>query len=295
MSQPIPFDDYSRDAVEAFSFENFQGFKLETMKFITPEVQISHSLNLGAPGKAGYTYSFGPMYAFNKGASMAMARFNAHDKSSMVRVMHRINNGNCSAQLMTSEHGTMVALEGAKTVDDCNFGGKLSFQGVWIAEGSFSQILTKNLQAGASMTYIANGMNMGFLTGGLRYAVGKNSFSTSIGRQWDMQDGRPVTELKASFMRQESPRCCVMSDLSVVPEKGESSMKLGYQATFNTARVTTLLNTMGEVSTCIQSAQGYQAVASADFFNSKYTFGLSWQLSPQDELSQQMAQQQQMA
>lgn len=289
---PVLFENFCRESTDLFDQEQFDGFKLDTQKFITPQLLMGHSINLGTTSsKAGYAYNFGPQFVFNGGKSMAMTRFNLDGKSTMARLHHKVNDSLDFSIVGSSMEGRLMpTVEVNKTFDDSTASGKIMFQGVWIAQAAYSQMLTRNLQAGADLTFIHNGLGVTFGTLGLRYLKEKNYFATTLARQMDMQSGLLHHQLKASFIRFESPRCTVGSELSFSPEMGTSSLRASYQATLNTAQVTTVLDTMGSVQTNIRSAQGYGACAFADFFNGKYKFGLSWQLQPQDEEQQKMMQ-----
>lgn len=56
--------------------DNFDGFRLEASKQVTPQLQASHSLFLGtAIREGGHIYQFGPTFALDDGRLFLMGRY----------------------------------------------------------------------------------------------------------------------------------------------------------------------------------------------------------------------------
>lgn len=153
---------------------------------------------------------------------------------------------------------------------------KLVYQGIWIMNGAFSQMITPNLHMGGELTYLNlhGGASMGTL--GFRYSAGADTLSATLGRTPDFKNpisASPVHGLRAQYMRKISDRLSLGTEYEYSHPDHESALRIGYEYNFKNSRVQGLLDTAGKVSCYINYFQGFGFSGMIDYPNNDYRFG----------------------
>eukprot|EP00920_Eleutheroschizon_duboscqi_P019583 GHVT01046733.1.p1 GENE.GHVT01046733.1~~GHVT01046733.1.p1 ORF type:complete len:248 (+),score=35.45 GHVT01046733.1:44-745(+) len=167
---------------------------------------------------------------------------------------------------------------------------KFVWQGCWVLNGMLSQVITKNLQLGGELTWIAaNGASMGAV--GARWASERDIFTGTLNRLPDFKSPRGLTNqvhsLRMQYVRKVTPRLAMASELEVSDNDYDSSMKVGWQYLFRHARVQGQIDTGGRVSMFAEDFSGFGVSGTIDFWRGDYRFGFMMHVLPPPENAQQ--------
>lgn len=287
-SAPIQFESLSREYQNITMQDSFDGFRLEAGKAVNKFLQTSHSLFLGTQLKeGGCMYQFGPTFGVDDGSLLLMARAGL-DGCVNARLVNRIGKGvevKCNMNSsMSDETRNMYEMALDTTGRDWASSLKTAWQGTWILNGAFSQVLTPRLQMGGELTWIAsNGASIGALGG--RYVFGKNIMTGSVSRQADFQNclTNNTHTCKLQFVRNVTDRLAMATELEYHHPSVESSLKLGWEYAFRHARVQGLVDTGGKVSVCAQDFSGFGISGTIDYLRNDYKFGFMMHVMPSPE------------
>lgn len=73
---PVQYEQYGKEYMQITGQDNFDGFRLEASKQVTPQLQASHSFFLGTTMREeGHIYQFGPTFALDDGRLFLMGRY----------------------------------------------------------------------------------------------------------------------------------------------------------------------------------------------------------------------------
>ncbi|VWU50923.1 mitochondrial import receptor subunit TOM40, putative [Hepatocystis sp. ex Piliocolobus tephrosceles] len=293
----------SFDAPEALLYENlnkeykyittqdtFDGFRFEVDKNINKYLQSSHTLILGTTlREVGYLYQFGANFTNIDNTLLMISRINI-DGSVNGRFYKKFNNlfdykfnFNTYANNDTRNMYEM-SLEVNKPTHTYNL--KTIWQSAWIFNVSYNQLLTKKLQAGVDLTYIAsNSASIGSV--GLRYNHKNNVLVMQVVRQPNFKSPEFMlnqTHLyKIQYAKKISDRLSVGTELELTPETKESAMRLGWDYTFRHARVQGSIDTSGKISVFTQDYSGLGISGYVDYPNNEYKFGFMVHIMPAQE------------
>eukprot|EP00922_Rhytidocystis_sp_ex-Travisia-forbesii_P053151 GHVS01078827.1.p1 GENE.GHVS01078827.1~~GHVS01078827.1.p1 ORF type:complete len:252 (-),score=14.36 GHVS01078827.1:769-1524(-) len=237
--------------------------------------------------ESGYMYQFGPTFGLDDGSLLLMARAGI-DGVVNGRMIKRLGKGfefkaNFNSSL-SEESRNMYEMSFDNTGVDWASSMKLAWQGTWILNGAFSQVLSPRWQLGGELTWIAtNGASIGAIGG--RYAHGKNIFTGQLSRQPDFKSA--ITDnthgCKFQFVRKVTDRLAMASEFEYSHPDMESSLKLGWEYVFRHARVQGMLDTAGRVSVCAQDFSGFGMSGTIDYLRSDYKFGFMMHVVPSPE------------
>lgn len=288
-SPSLQFEQFSKEWQQLVGQDNFDGFRMEAGKSITPNLQASHSLILGtALRESGYLYQFGPTFQSADGKSFITARAGidgvingrlGFKPSANSDVKLNISSSIKEAQrnAFEAEIG-LLAQSSAQSL-------KIVHQGTWILNGSYSREITDNLWLGTDLTYIPmNGVSL--INYGARYVSGPHAVSANLGQQPDFKSRNPLdssTSLKCQYVKKISDRLSLGVELETNFPERDSSMKLGYDYTFRQARVQGLLDSSGKVSCFVSDMTGFGVSGMIDYIKGDYKFGFMMHVVPQPE------------
>lgn len=287
---PIQYESYSREFQSITMQDNFDGFRLEAAKNVNKYLQTCHTLFLGTRLRdEGYIYQFGPTFALDDGSLLLMARYSL-DQTVNARFLKKLSknfefrlNANSS---LTEEQRNMYELSFDNTGSDWASSLKFAWQGTWIVNGSFSQMIHPKLHLGGELTWIgANGASIGAI--GARYTQGKNIISCQLSRQPDFKSPTGLTKEthsgKVQYVRKITDRLSAATELEYTHPDMESSMKIGWEYAFRHARIQGLIDTCGRVSLSAQDASGFGVSGVIDYWKNDYKFGFMMHVVPPPE------------
>jgi len=163
---------------------------------------------------------------------------------------------------------------------------KCAWQGAWILNGAFSQVISPSLQMGGELTWVAaNGASIAAV--GARYAKGNNVMSCQLSRQPDFKSPVGLTTshhaAKVQYVRKVNDRLSLATEYEVFPSDWHSGMRMGYEYLFRQARVQGLVDTSGRVSVVAQDFSGFGVSGVIDYWRGDYKFGFMMHVIPQPE------------
>eukprot|EP00923_Selenidium_pygospionis_P002344 GHVN01003607.1.p1 GENE.GHVN01003607.1~~GHVN01003607.1.p1 ORF type:complete len:390 (+),score=68.60 GHVN01003607.1:59-1228(+) len=306
---PIQYDMFRREFQQLISQDNFDGFRLEAGKQVTPQLQASHTLMLGTTlREGGYMYQFGPTFASEENNLFIFSRLGT-DGVTNGRIIKRIPHTDKTKSLsslassassrnsftelkanfassLTEEQSNLYEIGAASTFDSCAASLTAAWQGTWFLNSSFSQVISPRLHLGGELTWIAaQGATTASLGG--RYNYKNNFWSGSVSRSPDFKSSQSLLNnvhgAKFQYLRKVNERLSLGAELDVNTDL-ESALKMGYDYTFKTvARVQGCLDTGGKVSMFCQDNTGFGVSGHIDFRKGDYKFGFIMHMVPQQD------------
>ncbi|PHJ18972.1 eukaryotic porin domain-containing [Cystoisospora suis] len=300
-SIPVFYEQFSREWMGVASQDNFDGFRLEATKQVNKALTANHTFLLGTQSKeGGCSYSFGPTLVIGEPdeaaqqegempAFFGMARLSS-DGFLQTRFIKGISktfdikfNSNSSLN-EDAKDKAMHEISFDKMGADWTANFKLAWQGTWILNGLFTQVITPKLQLGGELTWVtANGISMGSV--GARYAVNDNNivtcqigvgpdFSSPVGYASDVYSG------KAQYIRKVTDRLSIGTEFEYVHPDTSSALRVGWQYLFRQARVQGLVDTAGRVAMFAQDYNGFGLSGMIDYWHGDYKFGFQMNVVP---------------
>ncbi|EEA07859.1 eukaryotic porin family protein [Cryptosporidium muris RN66] len=287
--QSIQYEHFSKEVHNVLQQDNFDGFRAEIAKNVTRNLQSSHTILLGTIRDKGYMYQFGPSYQSADGKTMVLSRIGT-DGMVNTRLSRRFgNNIDCkfsSSSSINHEERNMSELSLEYNGFDWSACIKAAYNGTGLLNGSYSQVITPKLQLGGELTWISANCTS-IMAIGSRYRIGKNTIFTQISRQPDFSTLQGMLSnshsIKSSFCRKVSDRLSLATELECTWPNYESSLKLGYEYLFKTARIQGMIDTGGRLSMQCQDVQGFGISGMIDYLKSDYRFGFMMQFMPQEQ------------
>jgi len=286
----VQYENFSKEFQSITQQDNFDGFRLEAGKSATKQLHTSHTLFLGTTlRESGYVYQFGPTFAREDGSLLLVGRYgidgvvNGRIAKTLAKGLEFKANVNSS---LKEEQRNMYELSLDYANKEWASSLKLAWQGAWLLNGSFSQVITPNLQMGGDLTWIAaNGASIGAI--GARYAKGNNILTCQLSRQPDFKSPAGLTTSlhsgKVQYVRKVTDRLSLASEYELAPTDLQSGMKVGYEYLFRQARVQGLIDTGGKVSVVAQDFSGFGVSGVIDYWRGDYKFGFMMHVVPQPE------------
>ncbi|CRG93752.1 mitochondrial import receptor subunit TOM40, putative [Plasmodium gallinaceum] len=293
-SNALLFENLNKEYKFITTQDNFDGFRFEVDKNVNKYLQSTHTLFLGTSLRdIGYLYQFGANFTNSDNSLLMISRINI-DGSVNGRFCKKINpNIDCKLNFNTfakSDTRNMyeMSLEVNKPVYTYNI--KTIWQGAWIFNASYTQLLTKKFQAGVDLTYIAsNCASIGSF--GLRYNHKNNVITMQVIRQPNFKSPEFMlnqTHLyKIQYAKKISDRLSLGTELELTPQTKESAMRLGWDYSFRHAKVQGTIDTSGKISVFTQDYSGFGVSGYIDYLNNEYKFGFMMHISPSQEQPQQ--------
>lgn len=287
------FENLNKEYKYITTQDTFDGFRFEVDKNINKNLQSTHSLLLGTSlRETGYLYQFGANFTNADNSLLMMGRLNI-DGSVNGRLCKKVTDEiDCKLNFNTyskkdNRNTYEMALEVNKPKYTYNI--KTLWQGTWVFNTSYTQMLNKKLQAGVDLTYItANSASIGSL--GLRYNHKNNVITLQTLRQPNFKSPefmlQQVHGYKIQYAKKISDRLAVATELEVTPETKESAMRVGWDYTFRHAKVQGSIDTSGKILVYTQDYSGIGISGYIDFPNNEYKFGFMMHVSPQQEPTQ---------
>lgn len=295
------------DATSALLFENlnkeykyittqdtFDGFRFEIDKNVNKYLQSTHSLFLGTTlREIGYLYQFGANFTNADNSLLMISRINI-DGSVNGRLCKKVTdeidfkfNFNTYAKKDT-RNTYETSIEVNKPI--YTYSLKTVWQGTWIFNASYTQLLTQKLQAGVDLTYIsANCASIGSL--GLRYNHNNNVITMQATRQPNFKSPELMLTqahaYKIQYAKKISDRLSLATELEITPEAEESAMRLGWDYSFRHAKVQGTIDTSGKISVFTQDFSGFGISGFIDYLNNEYKFGFMMHISPSQDQAPQ--------
>ena len=282
----LQYENFSMEAQGLFHMENYDGFRAEMTKTVTENLHSSYSLILGTSNFKGYSYQFGPTFHSSNGKTLILGRVNNEGVVSG-RISHSLNNNietRVSINSSLSDENKNISeisvdYNGLKS----SYSLKLAYQGMYLLNGSFSQLITRRLQFGGDLTLITAN-NTSIMSIGSRFQRGNNVFFNQITRQPDFSS--PIKMLsnihsfKSTFFRKVSERLSLASEFEFSIPNYESTLRFGYEYLFRTARIQGLVDTSGKISLLCQDNKGFGVSGVIDYVKDDYKFGFMMQFTP---------------
>jgi len=297
---PLQFENLNKEWMQISQLDNWDGFRIEAgnASFMR-NLLINWTLFMGKqpqqPGEPPYLFLMGPTYTSEDQRTVALARVNL-DKIIQGKLIQKIGDnldvkGSTQLNLSDPINKSMYDASLEYSGRDWTAMGKLTWQSTIIANGAFTQQITPSLQMGGDLMYVAfNRMTIGQL--GLRYALGKNIFTSQVIRQPQQSPQGGIAgnfhEFKMQYVRRVSDRLSLATDLSYSPSDQQSAMSLGYEYTFRNARIQGSIDSAGKVKCWAQDVMGFGVSGTIDYVAEDYKFGFMMHIAPQPEQGQPM-------
>eukprot|EP00918_Siedleckia_nematoides_P091999 GHVU01202029.1.p1 GENE.GHVU01202029.1~~GHVU01202029.1.p1 ORF type:complete len:441 (+),score=48.06 GHVU01202029.1:1122-2444(+) len=264
VTTPVFYDQFNREFANTSQIDVFDGFRLEASKRVAPGLLASHSLILGTSSSPdGAAYQFGPVYTSPDSKTTLMARCGL-DGMVTCRWFQKFSelvSFKMSAQSAVGKEPLLVSEFSLEFHDAQSYASALRMswqQRCWIFEGNYSKVLSPNLQAGFSLLAIP--MNLvSILSGGFRYAAGRNVVSGTLTRQPDFDRKSVVDQslhtAKVNYTRRLSDRLSFVTELEA-SDSLDSNLQVGYDYSFRQSRIQGMVDTKGQLSLLLQDASG---------------------------------------
>ncbi|SCM22341.1 mitochondrial import receptor subunit TOM40, putative [Plasmodium chabaudi adami] len=287
------FENLNKEYKYITTQDNFDGFRFEVDKNVNKYLQSTHTLFLGTSLRdVGYLYQFGANFASSDNTLLMISRVNL-DGSVNGRFCKKINNFfDCKFNFNTYNKNDPrnmyeMSLEVNNPQNTYNF--KTIWQGAWIFNASYTQLLTKKLQAGVDLTYIgSNCASIGSF--GLRYNHNNHVLTMQCVRQPNFKSPEfmlnQAHSYKMQYARKISDRLSVGTELELTPETKESAMRLGWDYSFRHAKVQGSIDTSGKIAVFTQDYSGFGVSGYIDYLNNEYKFGFMMHIAPSQEQPQ---------
>eukprot|EP00070_Physeter_catodon_P036419 XP_028343313.1 mitochondrial import receptor subunit TOM40-1-like [Physeter catodon] len=279
---PIPYEQFSREWMGVSGQDNFDGFRLEATKQVNKVLTANHTFHLGTTTKeGGCSYSFGPTIVIGEPDEAAqqegempkffgMARLSSDGflQARFIKALSKTSDIKFNSNSSLSEGAKDKAMYEIcldKVGNDWATNLKLAWQGTWIVNGLFSQVITPKLQMGGELTWV-------FIRAG-QIGVGPD-FSSPLGLATDVYSG------KAQYVRKVTDRLSVGTEIECAHPDMSSSLKLGWQYLFRQARVQGTIDTAGRVAMYSQDYNGFAVSGLIDYWHGDYKFGFQMNVVP---------------
>ncbi|EPT24696.1 eukaryotic porin, putative [Toxoplasma gondii ME49] len=298
---PVPYEQFSREWMAVAGQDNFDGFRLEATKQVNKVLTANHTFMLGTQSKeGGCSYSFGPTLVIGEPDEAAqqegqmpnffgMARMNSDGflQARFIKAISKTFDIKFNSNSSISEDAkdkSMYEVSFDKMGSDWAANLKLAWQGTWILNGLFSQVITPKLQLGGELTWVAaTGISMGSV--GARYGFNENNTVTcqiGVGPDFSSPMGfaNDVYSTKAQYVRKVTDRLSMGTELEFTHPDMSSAMRVGWQYLFRQARVQGLVDTAGRVSMFAQDYNGFGLSGMIDYWHGDYKFGFQMNVVP---------------
>jgi len=291
-SAPIQYEQYAKEFSQITQQDNFDGFRMEAGKLVTPLLQATHSLYLGTTFReCGYMYNFGPVFQSKDQRTILIGKFGL-DGMVTGRVIKKLFGD--AGELKIVGNSSMKDAQRNMYEVTLDYAGKnwaatskIAWQTAWIFNGAFSQKITPHLHVGGELTHINIPSGpASIIAAGFRYAKDKNMLSGQFSQSPDFKN--PVRQQKIhkaqiQYVRKVTDRLSLAAEYEYSVPDQESAMKVGYEYAFRQARVQGLIDTSGCISCVAQDAQGLGVSATIDYVKSDYKFGFLMHIYPPTE------------
>ncbi|TRY53536.1 Tom40p like translocase [Cryptosporidium tyzzeri] len=288
-NKSLQYEQFSLESQSIFQRESFDGFRAEIAKSVTSNLQTSYSLFLGTSNIKGYSYQLGPSYQSLSKNTLILARVN--DEGTVSGRFSRCFGNNIEGRIsinssLSDENKNMSEVSIDYNGEESSYSLKVAYQGIFLLNGLFSQLITNKLQFGGELTWITAN-NASIMSLGSRYCHGKNIFFNQITRQPDFTSpGRifaNIHSLRSSFYRKLSDRLSLASELEVSIPNFESTLRFGYEYLFKTARIQGMIDTCGKISLQCLDNKGFGISGAIDYLRNDYKFGFMMQFFPNEK------------
>lgn len=288
------FENLNKEYKYITTQDNFDGFRFEIDKNVNKYLQSTHSLFLGTTlREIGYLYQFGANFTNADNSLLMISRINI-DGSVNGRLCKKLSDQvDCKFNFNTyakndARNTYETSIEINKPIYACSL--KTVWQGTWIFNTSYTQLLTQKLQVGVDLTYIAaNCASIGSL--GLRYNHNNNVITMQATRQPNFKSPEfmlnQVHAYKIQYAKKISDRLSLATELELTPETKESAMRVGWDYSFRHAKVQGTVDTSGKISVFTQDFSGFGISGFIDYLNNEYKFGFMMHISPSQEQNPQ--------
>ncbi|CEM39652.1 unnamed protein product [Vitrella brassicaformis CCMP3155] len=291
--QPLQWEAFLKEWSQMTQQDTFDGFRLEAQKNVTKNLQSCHSLFLGTTMRPeGYIYQFGPTFTTEDQSLFLLGRLGT-DGTLNARGVKKFF-GTTEAKVtatsnLKDEQRNMLEAGLDHAGKDWTSSLKLAWQGTWIVNGSYTQLISKYLQMGGELTWVsANGASIGAVGG--RYFDGTHAVSAQLVRQPEFAKGqvdKNAHALKLNFVRKVTDRLSLGAEFEYSHPDAESALRLAYEYNFRQARIQGLLDTCGKVSVFVQDFTGFGVSGLIDYWQGIYKFGFMMHVVPPPEGAQQ--------
>lgn len=281
------FENLNKEYKYITTQDTFDGFRFEIDKNVNKYLQSTHSLFLGTSLRdIGYLYQFGANFTNADSSLLMISRINI-DGTVNGRLCKKLTDEiDCKFNFNTfARKDTINTYETSIEVNKpiYAYSVKTVWQGTWIFNASYTQLLTQKLQAGVDLTYIAaNCASIGSL--GLRYNHNNNVITMQATRQPNFKAPElmlnQVHAYKIQYAKKISDRLSLATELEITPETEESAMRLGWDYSFRHAKVQGTIDTSGKISVFTQDFSGFGISGFIDYLNNEYKFGFMMHISP---------------
>ncbi|KAL8434640.1 hypothetical protein ACSSS7_003038 [Eimeria intestinalis] len=246
LTQPIPFEQFSREWLNISGQDTFDGFRLEGAKQVNKYMQTCHSFCLGTQlREPGYSYQFGPTVAISSAPDATLGENAPPPPPHFFAV---------------AKFGTDGSLQG-RLLD---FGRNVF--------PSFDAKAARWLRG-----HGANGASM-FAVGG-RYNLDKSSVvSCQVTQQPDFKSPLGLTKLthscKVQYARKVTDRLSMATECEYSYPDTESALRLG------------LVDSCGRISVFAQDYSGFGVSGQIDYWRGTYKFGFLMHVVPPPDAPQ---------
>jgi mitochondrial import receptor subunit TOM40 len=283
----VQFENFNKEWMNMSQQDNWDGFRMEVANQVNKWLQATHTLFLGTQMReCQYVYQFGPAFQSEDQRTVLMARAGL-DGAVNGRVIKKVGSSFEVKASANSHLKDAVRNLHEVSVDylgkDWTMAGKLTWQGVFLLGGAFSQKISPSLHLGGELTLVAVPGVTSIGQVQARWAEGGHVFNASLSRMPDPKQGKNTHETKLSYTRKVSERLNLGTEFKyVIPEK-ESGLQLAYEYLFSQARLQGLIDTDGKVSCCVTDFGGFGFNGVIDYYRGDYKFGVVMHVIPQPE------------
>ncbi|CAE6932193.1 TOM40-1 [Symbiodinium sp. CCMP2592] len=280
----VQFEMIHREFQNISMQDNWDGFRIEAQKKVTDCLQATHSLFLGTRlRECGYLYQFGPAFQSPDGRTMLVARTGL-DGGVTGRLIQKLGSswelkGSSGSDLKDPQRNMY---EGALEYSgpERAFGGKVAWQGYWLAGGSYVQKIMPQLQLGGDLTVVAVNSVTSVGQVGMRFTEGKHVFSAILTRALG-GSASIMHELKMQYVRKVTERLSLGTEYKLSYPDKESGLTMAYEYLFRNARIQGLVDTDGKVSCSVSDISGFGFSGMIDYGRGDYKFGMLMHVLPE--------------
>lgn len=281
------FENLNKEYKYITTQDTFDGFRFEIDKNVNKYLQSTHSLFLGTSLRdIGYLYQFGANFTNADSSLLMISRINI-DGTVNGRLCKKVTD-EIDFKFNFNTFARKDTINTYETSIEVNkpiyaYSVKTVWQGTWIFNASYTQLLTQKLQAGVDLTYIsANCASIGSM--GLRYNHNNNVITMQATRQPNFKAPElmlnQVHAYKIQYAKKISDRLSLATELEITPETEESAMRVGWDYSFRHAKVQGTIDTSGKISVFTQDFSGFGISGFIDYLNNEYKFGFMMHISP---------------
>lgn len=272
LPHPGKFEEINLEAKSVLSVgsEIFQGGKIELMKVVTPQFQLSHSLAFGSTVTPA-TYDLSATYATQK---VVLASRLGHTGDLQARcnfVLTPRLQMRLSPQLVSKPHESSLMAEIDYKGDD--FSAQFKMGNASIYGLSYLQSVTPTLALGSEIMH-AGRRGMTVATYAARY-----SSENSVGTLQYMSHDASTT---LSYTQRVNDKVNLATELTVIPSQRASVMTFGYEVRLRQSALKAMIDSSGTVSASIEEMLQHgpviQILADLNHKKRDYKFGIGLQL-----------------